>query len=518
MYERSAIVLERYIEKILGINKTHNLKKNQENFQELIHEIEEYQTMTEKELKVIQEFDETAKKIQELQKEQEKIYKSDTKLEDERFQLFSDLSEDTNALENKLKKIEKSLEENNEKLKDIREEFIKYLSDFSQKQKDRNKCEKARRVSEAKHIEYIKKMNEEFNEIDVKDIVNLKEFIHAEKEQIKKEALDIMIKNGKNERVSFNQDVLKKAIETRIDIAEKEAECYIITYDRMKKILAEVDSETIKLNKYNKALRDTSVKLAFLREEKEYIVGFLDYERMVAISSSTKIHKKMMAEACNNFELDMVQIKNLYELILKETTNKSTKKAYKELYNKTYLRNIEDKEKNFEQEVNNVNISMGTVINSNYWRIEGIKNIYNVFQKEVSEKFEKDLSEYKIEELEEINNHEEDYYEEYDEDYDENYDEDYEDDEEYDESYDEDYEDDEEYDEDYDEDYEDDEEDDEDYYEDYEYDEEKHNFNDEDSIDKIIERSRRKSTRKDNNKKNNKNNESKGLFDKFFKK
>ena len=43
---------------------------------------------------------------------------------------------------------------------------------------------------------------------------------------------------------------------------------------------------------------------------------------------------------------------------------------------------------------------MGTVINSNYWRIEGIKNVYDVFQKEVSEKFEKDLSEFRIEETE----------------------------------------------------------------------------------------------------------------------
>ena len=46
----------------------------------------------------------------------------------------------------------------------------------------------------------------------------------------------------------------------------------------------------------------------------------------------------------------------------------------------------------------NIKFSIGTVINSNYWRIEGIKNLYDVFQKEVSEKFNKDLSEYKIEE------------------------------------------------------------------------------------------------------------------------
>lgn len=514
MYERSAIVLERYMEKILEFNKTYNLKKNNENYNELINEIENYQIMTDKELKVIQEFDDTAKKIENLQQEQQRLYKANQKLEDDRAQLFNDLGEDAKTLENKLKKIEDSLEKNNDRLKEIREEFVQHLSDFSQKQKDRNKCEKAKRVGEAKHIEYIKRVNTEFAEIDVKDLVNLKDFINCEKEQVKQEALDIMTKNGKNERVAFNQEVLKKAINARIDIAEKEAECYVLVYDRMRKLLAETDSEAIKLNKYKKVLRDTSVKLAFLRAEKEYIVGFLDYERMTAISG-TRAHKKMMVEACNNFELDMIQIKNLYELILREVANKATKKAYKELYNKTYLRNIEDKEKNFEEEVNNVNISMGTVINSNYWRIEGIKNIYNVFQEEVSEKFEKDLSEYRIEEIEEEENFYEDSYDsedyEEDEDYEDN---DYENDED-------EYDEDEDYEEDDEEDYEDDEEEDDyqevEYNEEEEYEEEKRKqgqdtFDEEDSIDIIIEKSRKKAIQKNNKREN------KGLFNKFFKK
>ena len=62
MYERSAIVLERYMEKILRFNKTPNLKQNSKNYNELIDEIENYQIMTNKVSKVIQEFDNTAKK------------------------------------------------------------------------------------------------------------------------------------------------------------------------------------------------------------------------------------------------------------------------------------------------------------------------------------------------------------------------------------------------------------------------------------------------------------------------
>ena len=565
MYERSAIVLERYIEKILDFNKTYNLKKNNQNYKDLIEEIESYQTVTDQELKIMQEFDDTAKRIEGLQREQKSLYKANKKLEDDRTQLFSDLGEDAKTLESKLKKIENVLEKNNEEQREIREEFIQYLSDFSQKQKERNKCEKAKRVGEAKHIEFLKKMHVEFEEINVKDIITLKDFVNSEKEQVKQETLDIMIKNGKSERVSFNQDVLRKAINTRIDIAEKEAECYVLVYDRMKKLLSEIDNETLKINKFKKVLRDTSVKLAFLEAEKEYIVGFLDYERMTAISG-TRAHNKMMVEACNNFELDMIQIRDLYELILKEITNKATKKAYKELYNKTYLKNIEDKEKNFEKEVNNVNISVGTVINSNYWRIEGIKNIYNVFQEEVSQKFEKDLSEYKIEEPQEeeieeeyieeyeeedyeynTNSYEEDEvdldYEEEDDDDDEIYlknenryeeddeeyeeeeqefyeDDEYEEDDEEEETYGNIYEDEEDDDEEYKDiykyNYDDDEDDDEDYDDDDEeygddFDEES-DFDEEDSLDDIIERSRKKAI-KSNGKK-----DSKGLFNKFFKK
>lgn len=500
MYERSAIVLERYMEKILELNKNYNLKKNNENYNDLINEIENYQNMTSQGIAVMQEFDDTVKQIEHLQQRQEKLYKENKNLEETRTQLFKDLGEDAKTLESKLTKIENALEENNKELKEIRQKFIECLSDFSQKQKERNKCEKERRIGESKHIEYIQKMNEEFSQIDVKDVANLKEFINSEKELVRQEALNIMTKNGKNERIAFNQDILKKAINTRIDIAEKEAECYILIFDKMKKILAEKDTEAIKLQKYKKVLRDTSVKLAFLKAEKEYIVGFLDYERMTAISGA-RAHKKMMIEACNNFELDMMQIKNLYELILKEISNKSTQKAYKELYNKTYLRNIEDKEKNFEEEVNNVNISMGTVINSNYWRIEGIKNIYTVFQEEVSEKFEKDLSAYKLEE------------EKTDDDqYEENYE--YEDYEEEDEDY-EDYKD--EYDDEYDDDYEDNYD-----YEDSDYEEEnqesnkveQEEFDFEESLEELIEKSRKKAIKKKQNKEENKG----GIFNKLFKK
>ena len=81
MYERSAIVLERYINKVFEFDNTYNLKANLANYEEIIKEIEDYQVLVEKESKIIQEFDDTVKKIEEIQKKQDKLYEENQKLE-----------------------------------------------------------------------------------------------------------------------------------------------------------------------------------------------------------------------------------------------------------------------------------------------------------------------------------------------------------------------------------------------------------------------------------------------------
>ena len=502
MYERSAIVLERYFDKIFGENKENNLKTNYGNYTRIIEEEE----------KVIRKFDEIAVEMEKIQKEQSEIHESNLEMENERNRLFNDLGENPNTLDNKLKKIEDVLDKNNEKLKKLREDYVKAMVIFIERQKERN--------------EYANKM---FELINPRDVQEMKNFINSDKEKHKKEIIQIMIRNGKSEKIQFSPQVIEKAVDIRMNIAVQEANLYISIYERTKKILNEINNENIKLNKAEKLLRDVSVKLAFLNAYKEYIIGFLDNERMTAINGK-KTHEKLMEEACKNFDADISQIGNLYELILKETTGKSTKKAYKELYNKNYLKEIEENEKDFEEEVTNIKINMGTVINSNYWRIEGIKNIYKVFQEEVSEKFNKDLSEYRIEEIEDmilpgneeeieredeiINETENEYIdEEYDE---EENDDEFEEDNDYEEQYDESEED--EY---YEEEYQDDE--DVDYYEDEENDndyeeteedegEEEQNEVIEDDIDAIIEKSRKKASSKNDEKM------SKGFFGKFFKK
>ena len=328
MYERSAIVLERYFEKLFGFHKENNLKTNYENYSKIIEELKEYQKTIEEEEKVIQKFDEVALEIEEIQNEQEKLHESNLELENERNRLFHDLGENPNTLDNKLQKLEEKMEKNNEELKVLRKKYVKAIVIFTERQKDRNKYARIRRTAESNHRDNIANANKIFETINQKDVQELKEFIDSDQEKTKEEIINIMVKNGKSEKIPFDYQVIEKAVKVRIDIAKKEAELYSSIYDRTKKILNELNNENIRLGRAEKLLRDASVKLAFLNASKEYIVSFLDNERMTAMNGK-KAHERLMEEACKNFETDMVQIGNLYELVLKETTGKSTKKAYK---------------------------------------------------------------------------------------------------------------------------------------------------------------------------------------------
>ena len=544
MYERSAIVLEKYFNKIFGFNEKNNLKNLYNSYKNIIEETCKYQEIIEEEEKQIEQFDQIANEIRSIQQEQKKLYKSNIKLEEDRNKLFDDLDEDPALLEKKLEKIGQTILSNNERLEELKNGFTENLNEFNERQKERNKCSKARRIEEGTHIQLIEGLKKELQEIDINKIKELKQFASAETlDDIKKEIAEIMINNGKDEKVKFNEEVVEKSVNARTKIAQKEAESYISAYDKTRKLLNEIENEDIKLDKYQKTLRDVSVKLEFLKAEKEYIVSFLDNERMTAING-LKAHKVMMVEACEKFELDIEQFENLYQLVLREIAGKSTKKAYNELYNKEYLKNIEEKEKNFEEAINNIKLKAGTIINSNYWRIDGIKNIYEVFQNEITTKFGKDLSEYQLEELEEEieDEPEEPIYENLD---DENYESDedllsydfpedddeseIDEEEEYFDDDDDEYADDEEDEEDLDE-FEDDEDDedleeddeeffdddDEDYYEeDSDEDEEDDDFFfDDDEEDEEVE-DNKNSKKLENNSQKSKN--SKGLFNKFFK-
>lgn len=547
MYERSATVLEKNFNEIFGFNKRINLKTIFKDYKEIIEELEKYQSILEEEEKVINGFDAIANEIRKIQNDQKDIYESNIKLEEEKMALFENLEEEPETIEKKLKKIEEKIDKNNNDSKELRENFIRALTEFTEKQIERNQYSRVRREEEKKHVSILEKCNSDMEEIDTDILKDLKEFINSDDNDYMKEIIEVMINNGKDERVPFDKNVIEKAVNIRAKIAKQEAGCYTIIYDRMKRLLIEINNDDIKLDKYKKALRDISVKLAFIKAQKMYIVSFLDNERMAAINGA-KAHKQLMTENCKNLELDMQQFNNLYELILKEISGRASKKAYKELYNKEYLKNIEEKEKNVEEEISNIKVKTGVIINSNYWRIQEIKNIYETFQNEITEKFEKDLSEFKLEELEqneeikddifktEIPEEDVEYIDEYEEEFDDS-DVEYEDDEnkenndEYEDEYEEDYDDsdekyDEEYEDNYDEneenddkyeddedDYDDSEEEYEDYYEEDDEDEDEEDDEDDFEEDSDSEYLDEEDEKNINNK--NKKQRKKGLF-RFF--
>lgn len=401
MYERSAIVLERYFDKLFGFNKENNLKDSFLNFKDLIEEIKEYKSMVTEEEKVLRKFDDIAKEIRAIQKLQEKLSLSNQKLEDERNKIFNAIDDNPNTVQTKLEKIEDIVQENNEQLKRLREDYIRAFVIFIEREKERSNCSRNKKSIEANHISSLNRIIKKYKGISEQDVQRMKKFIDSDKQAIKINIIDTMIKNGKNEKVAFDEKVISEAVDVRINISKEEAICYLTIYEKLRKLLIEMENDNLKLDKYERCLRDISVKLAFLKAEKEYIVEFLDNERMTAMAGA-KVHQEMMEKACEDFEVDIKQINNLYELILKEIAGKSTKRAYNELYNKSYLKDIQEKERSFEKELTGIKLNMGAVINSNYWRIEGIKNVYEVFQKEITDKFDKDLSEYKLEEIEDI--------------------------------------------------------------------------------------------------------------------
>ena len=186
MYERSAIVLEKNFNTILGFDQKINLKTIYKDFKELTEEIENYQQILEEEDKIINEFDKVANEIRKIQQEQKKLYKSNIKLEEDRNQLFDNLDEDPEIIERKLKKIEENVAENNRRLEELRNNYVTALTNFAQKQEERNMCSRNRRAEEKKHLQIIEKTTNNLNDIDKSIIKDLKDSLDYWKDKFQR--------------------------------------------------------------------------------------------------------------------------------------------------------------------------------------------------------------------------------------------------------------------------------------------------------------------------------------------
>ena len=339
-----------------------------------------------------------------IQQTQEKLYKRNAKLEYSRNILFSNIEENVEELEKCLSKIESDISKTQTALLELREKFISAVSNYQEKKKLLDREKKKKKGAEEEYTKALEKAKSNFEEINLDILTYIREITTEEIRRIKKELIEVITKNGEKEKIPFDADVVSKASEFATEISKKEAECYIVIYDKTKKLLEELENNTLKIERHRKWKRDNIAKLKFFSAEREYLIQFLDNERL-PVMHGKKVHRKLMIEACKNLILDVSQMNNLYELILREEAGRSAKRAYKELYNKDYLRKIEEKEKQFEEEAKKLNLSAATVINSNYWRVEGIREVYTAFYQIITEIFGKELEEFEIA-TEEVNQEE----------------------------------------------------------------------------------------------------------------
>ena len=392
MYERSAIVLERYFENLLGYRNECNLRDNYTNYAELVTKLEKYQTNYQKEIEATQEYNASIKKIKSIQASQEKLYKRSAKLEYNRNLLFGNIDGKPEEVRRCIEKIEEDVEKNNAEMRDLKEELIQALAEYNEKKFEISKCKRYKKMAENDYDEIFETARDNYEGITNDDIDTAKKFAKFNDNE---EIVELLEENGKTERIPFNEEVMEEATKFGVEIAKKEVLSYLVIYDKMTKLLGDINSGTTKIELHKKYLRNEKAKLDFLYAVKDYIVQFLDFERMTIVHGR-KSHNRLMSEACENFNTDAVQINNLFELLIREVTNKATKKSYKELYNKSYLTEIRDKEEKFKREKNRINLNTATLLNSNYWRIEGIRNIYTVFYKNVSEVFGRDVAEFDL--------------------------------------------------------------------------------------------------------------------------
>ena len=392
MYERNAIVLERYFNQMFGYNMKNNIKTNFKDYCDLVECLEKYSDISEEEESIIQEYDSIANKIQEIQRKQEILNKRNLKNQEERENLFNNIDDDSETIQKKFNNINSNIDALNDQIKENSIEFIRVVAEFNEKSKNRSTSGRSRRNIEVEYNQRLNKILDNYKEIDVECERRAKQFLDLPTEDIEEELKNKIMKNGEKEKIPFNMEVISKAITLSVDIQKRETEILANIYEKSNKLFAEIKNNMAKGERHKKIIKDSKCKLEFVGALKDYLVLFLDNERLTAVNGKEE-HDKLMEEACKNLDEDLVQINNLYTLLLKEITKKIAKKSYTELFNMQYLKDLERKSEEFDAEIKKLKLPV-TIINPNYWRIEGMKKIYDVFCRCVTEEYGRDLTEY----------------------------------------------------------------------------------------------------------------------------
>ena len=392
MYERNAIIIERFFNNLFGYDIKNNIKANYEYYCELIDVSERYKTVTEEEEEIIIEYDIIANKIRDIQKKQEILNKKNSQLQQERNEVFENIEEDANLIQKKLDKVNNAINNLDEEIKENASDFTNVVAEFNEKSIVRDKCGKKRRVIEKEYNNKLNDTLENYKNIDINLAKRAKQFIELDSTESENELKNKIQKNGEKEKVPFNKEVIEQAINVSIDTQKRETDILANIYEKTNKLFSEIKSNSIKIEKHKKTIIDSKCKLSFINAIKEYIIQFLDNERLAAVNGEEE-YSKLMEEACKNINEDLVQINNLYALLIKEITRKATKKSYLDLYNIEYLKDLEKNAEEFENQVKKLKLPVA-VINPNHWRIDGMKRIYEVFNKSVIEEYGRDLKEF----------------------------------------------------------------------------------------------------------------------------
>ena len=393
MYERNAIVLERYFGKKLGYNESNNLKSNYNNYCDLLDRISNLGKKVEVERKATSEFNNISEEVDSIRNQQDKLYKREAKLEYNRNILFSNIEEKPEELNRVFEKLEDDIKKIQDSLLELRRAYVEAIAQYQVKKAALIDAHKEKQQAEKEYADSYRQTKETYDNLDNGFIIYIKGINTEELRKIKKELIDVITKNGEKEKVPFDPDVVSKAAEFATDIAKKEADILTYVFEKTGKLLEEIENKTFKPARHSKWRKDATAELDFFNSEREYLIAFLDNER-VPVMSGKKTHRKLMLEACRNLVQDVEQMNNLYELLLREEAGRSAKKAYKDLYNKDYLSQIEASEKEVEVQATKLNVSSATLLNSNYWRIEGMRSVYQSFYTSVTEFYGKDLEEF----------------------------------------------------------------------------------------------------------------------------
>ena len=183
--------------------------------------------------------------------------------------------------------------------KENAQNFISIISEFTEKSLVRTNCGKNRRTIEKHYNRILNETLDNYKNIDINFVKKAKEFSEKDSSNIEDELKDKLSKNGEKEKIPFNEEAIEKAILLSVDIQKRETEILSNVYEKTNKLFSEIKNNTVKMEKHKKLILDSNCKLELISSIKDYLVQFLDNERLATVNGENE-YDKLMEEACKS--------------------------------------------------------------------------------------------------------------------------------------------------------------------------------------------------------------------------